>query len=654
MNRGMIVGAGLLLASAATAQQPARSVQQDFEAATALDAGTDHAAALAAWEALEKRTKPGTRSNAIVLVRKSNALMLVGRRDDAVAAARAGLEKLPATDATLMGDRYDAYFTIGGVAMSALDYAGAAAAFAQAEATAPAPTQKLSAQLWLVETQIFTDPAAASTTLGRLYAQAATMKLDKSVTAMIQRRHTRLLLNQGDFAGARASAVKAVTLLGGLTTSTNLQDVSARSDAAIALLLYKNPDEARRYMAMTGAGRLSKGEFDPASEMRAPDCGGDAGLKPDDVAVVEFSIDPDGSVSRAAPVYATGKGQVGLAFARAVRGWSWQPDKVASIPPFYRYNARVEMRCSTAFERPSIGSSLDAALEQWLAGKGAAVPPPPEGTQAAALPQQRAALTAAEKASPSSLATLAAVYRLMNNGIVSREETAELARRGLTIATAQSAPPLARLTFDVAARSGSMTDWWKPAVVQRLLTPLLSDPAYAVDPQARSAIRLLIADGIDNGKGGEAVIATLRPVATDKALAANDPLRVGALIRIASIEQRTGQVQAARNTFADTGLSASQCAIMDAPPKMVSDIGSRAFPMEAMRWGFEGWTVTQFDVSADGRSEHTRALLSYPPFIFSEAGSKFFDTAKFAKTYRPDGGLGCGGTVRRVVFRLPG
>ena len=33
-----------------------------------------------------------------------------------------------------------------------------------------------------------------------------------------------------------------------------------------------------------------------------------------------------------------------------------------AIPAFYRYNVRVEMRCSTAFERPSIGDGLGVAL----------------------------------------------------------------------------------------------------------------------------------------------------------------------------------------------------------------------------------------------------------------------------------------------------
>jgi hypothetical protein len=259
--------------------------------------------------------------------------------------------------------------------------------------------------------------------------------------------------------------------------------------------------------------------------------------------------------------------------------------------------------------------------------------------------------------SPNSLRTLAAIYRVTSNPTVAREERAALYARGLEIAAANAAPPSARLTFDLPGRLDAVTDIWKPGVYQRTLMPMLSEPVYANDPQARAAIRLMMVDGAVSrtrkSEKNDAAIVTLRQVADDKALQPNDPLRVGALIRIASIEERNGQIDAARATFASSGLTANQCAIMDAPPKMVSKPGSEAFPMEALRWGFEGWTQVQFDIGADGNVINQRALLSYPPFIFSEAGTKFFTKAKYAKTYRPDGGLGCGATTNRIRFLLP-
>ncbi|MGK3871062.1 hypothetical protein ABI004_14930, partial [Enterococcus faecium] len=79
------------------------------------------------------------------------------------------------------------------------------------------------------------------------------------------------------------------------TQRIDVRDVSVRSDAAIAYLLGGNETEARRYVAMTGAGATSIGLIDPGVAMVPPDCGGEAGLKPDDMAVVEFSIADDGT-----------------------------------------------------------------------------------------------------------------------------------------------------------------------------------------------------------------------------------------------------------------------------------------------------------------------------------------------------------------------
>ncbi len=641
------------------AQTPsATTLQQDFDAAAALDAKPDRAASLAAWEKLEARTKPGSRSRGIVLVRKAPTLFALNRSDESVKAARAGLALLPPGDASLAEDRTRAFLILGQVAMDTLDYAGAVAALQQAEAGAISTADKLGAMLSLVTAQIFVDPTAAAATLARSDALIGTTKLDKAVAARFARERTILKLNTGDIAGARTSALQAIKLLGGMETAKiDITDASARSDAAIAYLLSGNADEARRYMAYTGAGRMTKGSFDPAAEMRSPDCGGDAGLKPQDVAVVEFNIASDGTIDQAMPIYAAGGGQVALEFARAVKGWSWPAEQVQAIPAFYRYHVRVEMRCSTAFERPSISDGLDGVLEQWLVSKGVAVPPAPTGPQGTALPTQRAELASATAQSPNALRTLAALYRVTNNPTVAREERAALYARGLAIAIANDAPPSARLSFDLPGRLSAVTDIWKPGVYQRTLMPMLSEPVYANDPQARAAIRLMMVDGTVSrtrkSDKNDTSLVILRQVADDRGLQPNDPLRVGALIRIASIEERNGQIDAARATFASTGLTANQCAIMDAPPKMVAMPGSEAFPMEAQRWGFEGWTQVQFDIGADGNVINQRALLSYPPFIFSEAGTKFFTKAKYAKTYRPDGALGCGATTTRIKFMLP-
>ncbi|KQM56545.1 hypothetical protein ASE69_02570 [Sphingomonas sp. Leaf208] len=633
------------------AQAPATTtVQQDFDAAAALDTKGDKTAALAAWEKLEARTKPGSRSRGVALTRKSAALFKLDRSDDAVIAARAGLALLPASDPTLAEDRWRAYYNLGIIAEDALDYAGASDSYASAETAADTPALKAASILALANTKTFTDPAAADAALARADALLKPLKADGKLKALVARRHAILLLNRGAFEPARVYAIDAVKQLGGLTSQTDVNDVSARSDAAIASLLAGKQDEARRYMAMTGAGRLTKGEFDPAVQMDVPPCGGEADLRPADMAVVEFTIGDDGVVRNVAPIYAAGGGAVALEFARAVRDWSWTPEQVKALPAFFRYNVRVEMRCSTLFERPSITKFLDSDMATWLESKGLSLPSEERGADAVSVVRQRAALTAAEaKSGPTSIAALPPLYQLVNNAVVGREESNVLARRALAIAEAQGAPPTARLSLDISVRESGSTDSWKDGTYARAVTPLLSVPVYANDPKARSAILLLMAERTSS-RTRRAVL--LQQVADDKALAANDPLRVGALIRLASLQQQAGDTATARATFDRSGLAANQCAILDAPPRFLSAGGT--FPNEAMAWGFEGWTKTQFDVGADGKVIHQRAVLSYPPFVFTKAGTETMAGARYSKTFRPDGGLGCGGLSQQVRFKLPG
>ena len=649
-----LFGAGMAVIVAATvqvaAQTPTTTVQQDFEAAAALDAKGDKAAALAAWEKLESRTKPGSRSRGVALVRKSAALFKLDRSDDAVIAARGGLALLPAADPSLAEDRWRAYYDLGIIAQNALDYAGAGDAYRSAEAAGDTPSLKAASILALADVSTFTNPAVADAALARIDALAKTVSVDAVLKADIARRHAILLLNRGSYEPARLYAVEAVKQLGGMTSKTDLRDVSARSDAAIASLLAGKSEDARRYMAMTGAGRLTKGEFDPAVQMDVPPCGGEADLRPADMAVVEFTIGDDGIVRNVSPIYAAGGGAVALDFARAVRDWSWTPEQAKALPTFFRYNVRVEMRCSTLFERPSIGKFLDADMAAWLESKGLSLPAEERGADAVAVVSQRAALATAEaKTGPNSIATLPSLYQLINNAVVGREETNALARRALAIAEAQGAPAIARLPLEISVRETASADIWKNGAYARAVTPLLSMPVYANDPKSRATILLLIAEST-RSRSRRAVL--LQQVVDVTGLAANDPMRVGALIRLASLQQQAGDTAMARTTFDQSGLSASQCAILDAPPRLVSAGG--VFPNEAMAWGFEGLTKTQFDVGADGKVINQRAVLSYPPFVFTKAGVQTMAGARYTKTYRPDGGVGCGGLSQNVRFRLPG
>ncbi|HEX8384267.1 MAG TPA: hypothetical protein VF592_12925 [Sphingomonas sp.] len=643
-NHHARIGAAVALLLASTGYaQPGPTTQQAFDAATALDAGTDRAAALAAWERLEVRPGLSKRTRAIVRVRKSRALYALGRTDQAIAAARAGLVDLPATDPSLREDRQQTHLALGRMAEEAIDFASAADDFARAEALAVTPAEKVASLDGLAATQTFIDPAAAGAALDRADAILAGVKAEPAVMAAFARRRGILALNRGDFAAARQHSSRAVKLLGGLTLRLDSNDVSARNDAALAYLLGGDPDKAREYLAYTGAGRMPKGKFDAGTQMTVPDCGAEAGLKPADMAVIEFTVGDDGQVLLATPIYAAGGPEVALAFAREARGWSWSAEQVAAMPRFLRYRARVEMRCSTGFERPSVNSLLATDLGSWLATKGAPITPA-QGSDAANLERQRALLGAAAPNGPQMLAALAG---LLDNSALPQHERHGHATRALALAVAQGAPATARLALHLKERASSATETWRAGTYRRLLGPLMSDPVYAADPRARAALRLLIADGEEPREAR----TFLAQVSGDPALPVNEPLRVGALVRLASIEHAAGNAAAAKTAFESSGLAASQCAIIDKPPRMLRVGGT--FPLEAQRWGFEGWTQTQFDIGADGRVLNERAILAYPPFVFSKAGAQTIAGARFDKSFRPDGGLGCGAQTTRVRFALP-
>lgn len=650
--RGFTVFAWLVASPAiAMAQQPAaRSIQQNFDNATALHDAKNFSGALAAWEALEARVAKNPRSVAIVRVRKSATLMALARPDDAVSAARAGLATLPANDPSLREDRYNAFNHLAQIAETSLDYASAVDAYRQAEGIALTPALRVAALRGLVETETFVDPQAAMADMARLETVSAPLTIDAQGRSILLGVKSQLLMNRGDFAKAQAEAARAVKLLGGLTTKTDLFDVAARSNYAIAALLAGKAEAAREYMAYTGAGRLPKGEFRPAGEMRVPDCGGEAGLKPNDLAVIEFSIEDDGSVS-ATPIYAAGGGAVALEFARAVRGWSFDPAQIKDLPPFFRQRARVELRCSTGFERPSLGRYLGSELDNWLITKKVAVGEFQTSDAPAGVPRLIQRLAALEaQHGPDALALVPALQAIARNAATPREPTNVFARRSLNILTANAAPPLARLAADTLVWGSAASEGSDGNSYRHLVEAQLQTPPYSEDGQTRAALRLLLADS-RRARDRARTRALLEQAAAEPGLAANHPLRVGALIRLASLEYADGKPAEARAAFDQSGLAANQCALVDAPPKHLRSGGT--FPVEALRWGFEGWTQVQFDIGADGKPVNERTLVAYPPFVFTDGGRAVVRASRFEKSFRPDGGLGCGGTIQRVSFRIP-
>jgi len=637
------------------AQQPALTVQQQFEAATAaLDKG-DASEALRLYEDLERRVggsgAAASRSRALVRVRKGQALLNLQRWSEAEAALRAGVAGLPADDASLREDRGIALLDLGELAEHALDYGEALSDYRSAEAGLTGG-YRVRALRGLIQTGMFYDAPAALADSDRALAFAGETPADKRREAVFRTMRGRVLLNLGRTGEARKEFAHAVSLLGGLTEKVDINDLAARSDAAIAARLAGDEEEARKYLAWTGAGHFDE-PFPPAADMPPPLC--DEELKPDDVAVVELSVAKDGTVGDALPVYSSRQGTSALAFARAASGWSWQPERLERIGALFRAVTRVEMRCSTAAHHAGVDQLLRPEVDAWLERMHVPALDADIAGQAQRLKPLRDELARREAASgPNAPALVPILVELAHNPLVGQEESRLLLDRALGIARAANAP--APVVAFLGIRRSLMIDWreLRGGVYERPLRALLADPKIVQDDHAVNAVRLALAGAMANSKNRRPEAMTLlEEVGKAPGLGAGDAMRAAAFARLSSLRLASGDAEGARAAFVASGVRADQCALLDATPRLKRMAGSSDdFPNAALRWGFEGWVKLEYDLTAAGVPTRVRPTVAYPPFIFGKAGSDIVERLRYDPSFRPDGSLGCGGMERSINFRI--
>jgi tetratricopeptide (TPR) repeat protein len=616
-----------------------------FDSAAAASSAGDHASAVDLFTQLEARTT-APRNLAIIRTRKGVALVDLGRHGEARTLLEQAVPKLPRDDATLHDDRIVGLRTLGRIALADINHEMALRYYAQSTAESATPDERMAGLLGEALAGIFIDPAVA---LGKAQEaeslQAKIGKPPREIMGHIAMVKGRALLNLGRFAEAEKSFASAVKAEGGLSLRVNYDDLVARSDASIAAMLAGHRDSARNYLVYTGAGRMEKQDFIGGADMALPICG-EEGIKPDDVAVVEFSILDNGAVGYARPVYGSRSGGMALVFARYVTGWSWAPADVAKIPPLFRFVTRLELRCSVGEGGPALRDSLYAAFNAWADGQGAApFVPSGEGVVArqAALQAELARIRAVS--GDGSIALAPILGMLLASPLVSSPQIREYGALPRPIVMANRPTALARLHADLLAvdMSGRRN--------RRDLLP--SDDAYRGDPEALTTLRLLRYDTFGSGAKARNG-AILDAIIADPALPAGHPLHVAALTRRASAKAAAGDLDGARADFRATGLTDQQCSIVDAKPSAKRIMTSpEDYPTDMVTVGIEGWTRVQFDVRADGKAVNQRAVVTYPPMIFGRNGEKIISRSKYEQSYRPDGGLGCGGSLRGIYFKMP-
>lgn len=653
--RGSAIVLGLMLASPLAAQVPANSVQQRFDAARAKLDANDVEGALAELKALESFIKGQPKVNetnlAVTRAQQADALVKLGRGPEAKPVLRLALEGQALAKPALFPVRDNSRLLLANVLEGELDHAAADAEYLRLAQETAQPITRTVALMGAARTEMFTD---ADSALRHIDEALAIAEKDPSVgkgeLANVLGLKGRILINGGHYVDARALLVRAVSLRGGLTEKVFQQDVALRADAAIAMLKLGQSEEARKYLAYTGAGRTEV-QLEVPTEMPLPSCGGLEGLEPDDSAVVEFTILDTGQVVSPRPVYASKQGEMAYVFARALSQWSWNPDNASKVKPFFRLSTRVELRCSNKTQRPPMTVQFEQEIAGWLTGKG--VKAIDGDSDAARAPELKQRLAASSPQSPERLAVL---WWLMRNGTIEGRDRLRYAVEAMKLAPVLGAPRALEFVLaldhaDIWANENSDTWKGKAAKLLESYEAVRSRPEFA-DPVMQAILGLQIGQAAGTLGQRDSEQAALLGVTQESGLSDKNPLKAAALVQLANIYAAAKQPEQAAAVYARTGLSAQQCALVDGGPVMLQS-GTGRFPDDAFRWGFEGWTSLEYDVAADGSTRNARAVAAFPPRVFAQASENLARTVRYRVSYRPEGDLACTAMNRRIRFSIP-
>jgi len=669
--------------AAEVAPAPAKPSLQDLFNTASETAESGHCdKAIPMFEALlvDPRVKPGSLPAAAISVRHGRCLLERGDEETGTVLILAGLPKLEVSGEGFADEIASTNTLLGQAAFRRFDYDAAVTWFTRA-AAAKDRNLRLRAMMRLAQVKLFDGDGAALQIIGKAITELGDKTpQEKDTHANFLAVRGRALMNMGRNKEAAADLRRALSLSGGLTLKTTLSDVALRGDLAQAMLLLGQRDEARKYLAYTGAGRIEESPFNSATFMGVPSCTGEPGLRPEDSAVVEFAIGDDGQVSVAQTVYSRGTFAAATAFAHAVRDWTWKPESIAKLPAFYRNLTRVELHCSNASgEVGHVTTPLYNRITSWaapIAGLGETemqtpfVPgeaAPSSDANSVRIPRktvvERLRARGAERAAAGDKRAAGAALALaaLFDPIRTDRSRQDMAQAIVLIGEADprrtdpgSAAAIASLrafeAMDISTNS-SLSGRKGLQQIETVLRPVLDEPLIAADALAQDTLRTYFATRRRVGELGPEQTALLRAVADDSRLEEGHPLRQIALLRLASVAAVAKQYQEAQALFTRTGLTEQQCSLIGDVPKLkASGATSSDFPDEALYMGFEGWVKVEYDIDAAGHTANQRALIAYPPFVFVDAARNIARGVRYDPTYRPSGQLACSATSETVRF----
>ena len=646
-----MVVVAMVAATAAQADPPVESPQAIYDAAQAAFDRSDWTAAIAGFRRVARPAQRGRVSPAQASIRSRLALALArsGQFAEARLSARIAIDALTGQKSS---DLATAWLALGDADRFDLELRTALADYEQAIATSPpgdlAEVRRL-ANLAITMVATTVDPERAAAAADALITDRALMaSLDREVRAQYNMIRARAELNRGHLSDALRYVREAVSQSGGgETRRINLVQVAIRADAAIAFQLNHDEENTRKFITFTGAGHNGGQQWISGDVMDPPTCGAD--LQPDDTAVIDFAISEDGHVVEAQPIYASRAGDVGTLFARAVRGWHWSPDAVHAIDPFWRASIRVQLRCIMRPAPTALDDEFLQFTQHWLDEQGAV-------QDDVALLQRRDIAPDDPRLGGTDRAALAALMvRRFQLGAPDADIDGRLDRA--LDATAAPAEVRALVIFKRVPRQKSATlRSWAIARVRWFTAQL---PAFETRfPGSRAAawLRLELAIATEQTLDLRTARPFLETIAAlpPAALNATDPIRRIAVLHLAALDAHDGKADVAQQRLISAGIDHESCSLIDTRPVAENEsISSGQFPTEALRWGFDGFVRSAFDIAADGSVTNVRSVIAYPPFIFDEGTSRAVSRFHYLAPALSGAPLGCDGQTVNVRYHSP-
>lgn len=582
------------------------------------------------------------RSEAVIAARLGEALMHLGRKDEAQAWTARAVADLPNDPALI-----DTWLSAGNTARFSYDYDLAAKAYRAAVALAAGAKDNrtlMLARIGLAQAIMTTDPVAAAATLDETLG-GDTGAMEPLALASIEALRARAAIIAGDRTAAQHWIGRALTHSGGLTENrVSGMQAEIRADAAVIARLSGDDEDARKYLAYTGAGRLEHMDWLGRYSGELPTCDPDGGPKPQDSVVVRFVITEDGRVEAAIPVYASRPGPTGALFAEAVSRWHWDPVDLKGANAFLRGTLRLELRCQSRPTPTALGQPFEVDTARWL-----------EATH-----HIDAASRSALLAAPSYAGAL-----VTSDDPLARALFGRPAEKGKTLSYAEAqhalelagapASAYALLAYSQtlhAQRGGGIR---VAAGARATALSTLVPPLVQRFPRDKSSAWLELEWALDLESSGR--FAPAQPLVAqvlstpETVLPADDPIRRVAQLHAALIATRLGRAPAAS---APPGLDAQQCSLFDTHPIPASvALSSEIFPRDAQRWGFEGHVEEDFDIGSDGRVRNVRTVLAYPPFVFGPGTEAAIRSFRYIPPAINGQAVGCDSQSVRINYRMP-